>query len=521
MAATSAGKNEPGLRRVLGTRDLVLFNIAAIVALRWLSMAAQVGPSSLLLWLLGLVGFFIPLALAVLELSSRVPGEGGLYLWSKAAFGDMHGFIAGWTYWVSNLVYFPFALLFSAGIFLHVGGDRWLAHAGDGSYHLVYCLTVLWAATGLGILGLERAKWLQNIGGIATWSAAALILAAGALAAYRFGPATTITAANVMPDFGKLATFSTFATMALAFQGLELGLILGGEIKDPRRQIPRATLISCVVIAAIYIAGTASLLIALPASTIDIIAGIRPADRGTGHGRHDRLHLRLGHGHGAAALRGGRRPLPARRAGPPAPQAWHAPCGLDHPGHPGIAGAGGGIVRRQHPRGLHHPGRHDRDHVAAAVALHPAGLPAAAPPRRRPQRRRQPVARRRPGLLAGRAHRLRGHLAGDRHLDDPTRQQQQSRPVPAQGGGRLGAADRHRADVLPPRPAAARTDAPRPLKRPKPAAKRTLAWSATTGPRSDAPAGCKPAKKSDADPLAQSGSARVIAARRDRRQGAG
>lgn len=277
MAATSAGKNEPGLRRVLGTRDLVLFNIAAIVALRWLSMAAQVGPSSLLLWLLGLVGFFIPLALAVLELSSRVPGEGGLYLWSKAAFGDMHGFIAGWTYWVSNLVYFPFALLFSAGIFLHVGGDRWLAHAGDGSYHLVYCLTVLWAATGLGILGLERAKWLQNIGGIATWSAAALILAAGALAAYRFGPATTITAANVMPDFGKLATFSTFATMALAFQGLELGLILGGEIKDPRRQIPRATLISCVVIAAIYIAGTASLLIALPASTIDIIAGIPQA----------------------------------------------------------------------------------------------------------------------------------------------------------------------------------------------------------------------------------------------------
>lgn len=277
MAATSAGKNGPGLHRVLGTWDLVLFNIAAIVSLRWLSMAAQVGPSSLLLWLLGLVGFFVPLALAVLELSSRVPGQGGLYLWSKAAFGDMHGFIAGWTYWTSNLVYFPFALLFSAGIFLHVGGERWLAHAGDSGYNLAYCLTVLWAATGLGILGLERAKWLQNIGGIATWSAAALILAAGALAAYRFGAATTITTANVMPDFGRLATFSSFAAIALAFQGLELGLILGGEIRDPCRQIPRAMLISCIAIAAIYIAGTASLLIALPASTIDIIAGIPQA----------------------------------------------------------------------------------------------------------------------------------------------------------------------------------------------------------------------------------------------------
>ncbi|WP_266172230.1 APC family permease [Dyella subtropica] len=268
---------ELGLRRVLGTWDLVLFNIAAIVALRWLSMAAQVGPSSLVLWLLGLIGFLIPLALAVLELSSRVPGEGGLYLWAKAAFGDRHGFLAGWTYWVSNLAYLPFALLFSAGIFLHIGGNRWLSHAGDGGYNLVYCLTVLWTAIGLGILGLERSKWLQNIGGIATWSAAALILGAGALAAYRFGSATAITTANVMPDFGKLKTYSTLVTIALAFQGLELGLILGGEIKDPHRQIPRATLISCVVIAAIYIAGTASLLIALPASTIDIIGGIPQA----------------------------------------------------------------------------------------------------------------------------------------------------------------------------------------------------------------------------------------------------
>lgn len=277
MVTTSMDKAVPRLHRVLGTWDLVLFNIAAIVALRWLSIAAQVGPSSLVLWLLGLVGFFVPLALAVLDLSSRVPGEGGLYLWSKAAFGDTHGFIVGWTYWVSNLAYFPTALLFSAGIFLHVGGDRWLQHASDGGYNLAYCLGVLWIATGLGVLGLERAKWLQNAGGIATWTAAALILASGVLAAWRFGSATAFSAARLAPDFGKLSTFTSLATIALAFQGLELGPIMGGEIRDPARQIPRATLISCFVIAAIYIAGTGSLLVALPASTIDIIGGIPQA----------------------------------------------------------------------------------------------------------------------------------------------------------------------------------------------------------------------------------------------------
>src|SRR5512135_195350 len=190
MASIEGSKNEVRLHRVLGTSDLVLLNIAAIVGLRWLSTAAQIGPSSLVLWILGLACFFIPLALAVIELSSRLPGEGGLYLWAKAAFGDVHGFIAGWTYWIANLVFFPSALLFSAGVSVHIGGDRWIALATDDSYNLIYCLTVLWIATGLSILGLERAKWLQNIGGIATWIAAALILAAGAPAAFRFGPAT-------------------------------------------------------------------------------------------------------------------------------------------------------------------------------------------------------------------------------------------------------------------------------------------------------------------------------------------
>ncbi|WP_157971333.1 APC family permease [Dyella sp. C9] len=277
----------PSLRRVLGTWDLILFNIVAIVALRWLSVAAQVGPSSLALWLLGLVGFFVPLALAVLDLSARIPGEGGLYLWTKAAFGDIHGFIAGWTYWVSNLTYFPTALLFSAGIFLHIGDAHWQSHANDAGYNLGYCLAVLWLATGLGILGMERAKWLQNLGGIATWCAAALILAGGVLAALRFGSATAFTTAQLWPDFGKLSTLASLATIALAFQGLELGPIMGGEIRDPAKQIPRATLSSCVVIAAIYIAGTASLLVALPASTIDIISGIPQALSAIGQ----RVHL--------------------------------------------------------------------------------------------------------------------------------------------------------------------------------------------------------------------------------------
>lgn len=277
MTRDTVQAGAPQLHRVLGLRDVVLLNIAVVVGMRWLSTAAQLGPGSLVLWALGLMTFFIPLGMAVLELSSRIPGEGGLYLWAKAAFGDAHGFIAGWTYWVSNLVFFPSMLLFGAGVFVYVAGDRWLALAGSASFNGAYCLAALWGATLLNIVGLERAKWLPNIGAVATWTVTVLVLLSGAVAWHLFGPATQFTPSNMAPDFGSLATFTTLATMALAYAGLELGPIMGGEIREPRNVMPRAILISAICIAAIYMAGTAALLVALPQEQIDIIGGIPQA----------------------------------------------------------------------------------------------------------------------------------------------------------------------------------------------------------------------------------------------------
>ncbi|MCZ6827509.1 MAG: amino acid permease, partial [Gammaproteobacteria bacterium] len=112
MSAASQEGSGGGLYRTLGVTDLVFLYIAAILGIRWLSTAAQMGPSSLVLWLFAVVIFFIPSGLAVMELSSRDAGEGGIYLWAKAAFGEHHGFIVGWTYWINNLFYFPGLLLF-------------------------------------------------------------------------------------------------------------------------------------------------------------------------------------------------------------------------------------------------------------------------------------------------------------------------------------------------------------------------------------------------------------------------
>src|SRR2546429_8267470 len=85
------------LPRVMRLRDVVLFNITAIVGLRWLTTAAsQFGLASLVLWLIAMVVFFLPSAGAGRELADIDPGAGGIYRWVRRAFGPLHGFVAGW-----------------------------------------------------------------------------------------------------------------------------------------------------------------------------------------------------------------------------------------------------------------------------------------------------------------------------------------------------------------------------------------------------------------------------------------
>ncbi len=138
MTAPNETPHDPQPRRVLGLRDLVLFYVVATLSLRWLPLAAALGPSTIVIWLLGVLTIFMPLALCVMELSSRYPQEGGMYVWSKRAFGDFAGFLTGWIYWTSNLTYFPAVLYFAASNALYIGGSRWLKLAKQR--HVFHCV---------------------------------------------------------------------------------------------------------------------------------------------------------------------------------------------------------------------------------------------------------------------------------------------------------------------------------------------------------------------------------------------
>jgi amino acid transporter len=266
----------PQLRRVLTLRDVIMFYVVAVVGTRWIASAAAAGPSSIFLWVLACIGMFIPSAFTVLELSSRYPAEGGIYVWTKEAFGEFAGFMTGWLYWASNLVYFPGLLYFAAGNLLFVGGPSWLAHSNDPVYFVVFSLLGLGLTLWVNVVGMEVGKILNNIGAWATWIPVALLVVMGFVAWVTYGSATTFTLETMSPRW-DLKGLAFWSTLAFGFGGLETASLMGDEIKDPRRTVPRAILLAGVGVVAVYILGTLATLVALPAEDATGLQGIMQA----------------------------------------------------------------------------------------------------------------------------------------------------------------------------------------------------------------------------------------------------
>ena len=255
----------------------MLFNVVAVLSLRWLATAAAAGPSSLTLWVLAALFFFIPQGLAVAELAARFPDEGGIYAWAKRAFGDSHGFLCGWCYWVNNLLYYPNLLISTAVIATFVVGRGNTDLVNNWSYVLPATLGMLWFATFMNIVGLGTGKWLQNIGAIASYLPGVALMGFGIWAFVHRGSATPITPSSLVPDLADFSSINLWATIAFAFAGLELCSVMAGETKDPARTLPRSIFLSAPFIILLYLAGTASVLWLIPTDKVNVVSGFLQA----------------------------------------------------------------------------------------------------------------------------------------------------------------------------------------------------------------------------------------------------
>src|SRR5262249_13141633 len=164
---------------------------------------------------------------------------------------------------------------------------RWQRLSTNSLYFIVVALGGLALGFTLNLIGLNIGKWLHNLGAVGSWLPALMLIVMGTAAWIRFGSATHFTASTVLPSLDLKNCFF-WSTVAFAFGGVEGASTMGDEIQNARRNIPRALLIAGVIITVIYIAATASVLVALPQKDVSGLQGFMQA--------MDKMGARIGFG---------------------------------------------------------------------------------------------------------------------------------------------------------------------------------------------------------------------------------
>jgi glutamate:GABA antiporter len=265
--------NVATLHRELRLRDLVFFDICAIISLRWVAAAAHAGPGSFVLWIVAAIFFFLPSAVTIAGLSRRFPEEGGMYIWTKRAFGDQHAFLCGWFYFISTVLYLPSLVLAGVSMTAYAFGGPGQRLAESREFALPVTLAVLWGGFAANFFGMKVAKWISALGGSSTFIIGAVLGVLAIGVGVHSGIATRF---ELLPK-ANFSTVNFWSQIAFAFVGLELAPIVSGEIRNPRRDIPRAGVISGVVSGAFYISMTAALLVLLKPEEISPMTGLTQA----------------------------------------------------------------------------------------------------------------------------------------------------------------------------------------------------------------------------------------------------
>ena len=253
--------------KTLRQRDLVLFTVSAILLLDTLTAAASVGAPSVFWWIILGIIFFVPFALICAEMGCAYPEQGGIYAWIRDAFGGRWASRATWCYWVNTAVWIPAIFILFAGVFKQMFYPE-LSLAGQIAIGIV----LTWLAVIVNVVTLDVGKWIPNLGAIFK----VLIFLAIILGAYvhigKHGMANPLTLETLKPDWSNSLQY--IPAIIYGMLGFELVSAGSQEMKNPARDVPRAILISGVIILVLYLLGTIAVLAAIPAGDINLVEGL-------------------------------------------------------------------------------------------------------------------------------------------------------------------------------------------------------------------------------------------------------
>ena len=223
------------------------------------SWLAQYGPISILGFAITAVGSLM-LALVFASLARRTPDVGGPYAFSRQGFGDFVGFQSAWTYWIG----------------------AWVGVGAIATSMVVYLGVLIPAVTESKLLsilvavGVIAALTFLNTQGVVTGGMVSLILTIlkvvpllliGTLGFIAFDPANLGPFnASSLPPLEVIT--AVMAYTLFSFIGVEAATIPAGDVHEPDKTIPRATMIGTIAAATVYLLSTTAVFGAVEQSTL-------------------------------------------------------------------------------------------------------------------------------------------------------------------------------------------------------------------------------------------------------------
>ncbi|SEK34096.1 amino acid/polyamine/organocation transporter, APC superfamily [Colwellia chukchiensis] len=256
--------------KTLGKRDIFLFCVSAVLLLDTLAAGAVMGPTVIFWWLLLTVVFLIPFGAISTELGSVYPEQGGIYAWVKRAYGQKMASRISWYYWANVAVWIPAIFILFAGIFSQIFFPEMSLSA-----QIALGLVLIWVVVFVNVVALNVGKWIPNVGAILKILIFAVLIIGGITYGLEHGIANEFTLATMIPttENGGLS-LQYLPAVVYGMLGFELASASSAEMKNPRKDLPKAVFSSIVVVVGAYILASIAILIAQPAEKIDVVDGL-------------------------------------------------------------------------------------------------------------------------------------------------------------------------------------------------------------------------------------------------------
>ena len=251
----------------LGLAEIVLFGVCTVLVVDTVAASAIAGPGGMVWWLILLFAFFLPYGLLTAELTTTYPAEGGIYDWVKRAFGRRWGARTAWLYWVNYAMWIP-AVFY---LFAVVIGQIFNLTFSPWTTALI-SIAMSWVCSWISTKPVADAAWISTVGAIFKVSIMLVLGVGGILMALTGEMATSFELASLKPDL-KVG-LAILPVILFNLMGVEVIAGASDSMRDPKNDIPKATIYGGILIAFMYLLAAFGIQAALPIDQISESAGL-------------------------------------------------------------------------------------------------------------------------------------------------------------------------------------------------------------------------------------------------------